>query len=64
MRITGTRCLINWHAAALLVAVNQLILCGGASAAAVSPHAHIVGYATGWDAAEDRDAGLPRYHAA
>ena len=35
MRIPGTRCLINRHAAALLVAAYQLILCGGATAAAV-----------------------------
>jgi chitinase len=57
VRIPGTRCLINRHAAALLVAAYQLILCGGATAAAVSPHGRVVGYATGWDAAQDRDAG-------
>ena len=57
MQIPGTRWLINWHAAALLVAAYQLVVCGAAFAAAVSPHGRIVGYATGWDAAQDRDAG-------
>jgi chitinase len=57
VRIPGTRCLTNWPAAALVVAAYQLMLCGGATAAAVSPHGRIVGYATGWDAAQDRDAG-------
>jgi chitinase len=57
VRIPGTRCLINWPAATLVVAAYQLMLCGGATAAAVSPQGRIVGYATGWDAAQDRDAG-------
>jgi chitinase len=57
VRIPGTRCPISWHAAALLVAAYQLILCGGATAAAVPARVRIVGYATGWDAAQDRDAG-------
>jgi chitinase len=57
VQIPGTRWLINWHAAALLVAAYQLVACGAAFAAAASPHGRIVGYATGWDAAQDRDAG-------
>src|ERR1700674_5314599 len=57
MRIPGTRHRINWHAAALLLAAYPLILSEGATAATVSPHARIVGYATGWDPAEDKDAG-------
>ncbi|HEY4445304.1 MAG TPA: glycoside hydrolase family 18 protein [Steroidobacteraceae bacterium] len=57
MQISGTRWLINWHAAALLAAAYPLVVCGAAFAAAVSPHGRIVGYATGWDAAQDRDAG-------
>jgi chitinase len=56
VEIPGTRSSITRHAAALLVAACQLVFCG-APAAAVSPHARIVGYATGWDAAQDRDAG-------
>jgi chitinase len=56
VQIPGARWLINWLAAALLVAACQLILCA-AAASAVSPHGRIVGYATGWDAAQDRNAG-------
>src|ERR1700685_491356 len=41
--------------AALLLAC-QLIACGGAIAAAPS-QGRIVGYATGWDAAQNKDAG-------
>jgi chitinase len=40
-----------------MLAAYQLILCGGVTAAAVSPHGRIVGYATGWDPAQDKDAG-------
>jgi chitinase len=57
VQISGTRWLINWHAAALLAAAYPLVVCGAAFAAEVSPHGRIVGYATGWDAAQDRDAG-------
>jgi chitinase len=55
MNFTGH--LIGWHAAALLLGASQLVLGGGIAAAAVSPHGRIVGYATGWNAAQDADAG-------
>jgi chitinase len=48
---------VRIHALALLFTAYQLILCGGAAAAVGSPHGRIVGYATGWNAAQDRDAG-------
>jgi chitinase len=57
MQIPGTKWLINWHAAALALGAYQLMVCVAASAAATPPHGRIVGYATGWDAAQDRDAG-------
>ena len=52
----GARYPITWRAMALLLAAYQLIVCGGAVAAAGTPHSRIVGYATGWDATQDRDA--------
>jgi chitinase len=48
---------MKWRATALLLAAYPLISCGGAPAAAGLPHGRIVGYASGWDAAQDRDAG-------
>jgi chitinase len=44
-------------ASALLLAACQLVVCAGPAAAAVSPHSRIVGYATGWVPAQDKDAG-------
>jgi chitinase len=62
VRIPGTSHLTARHAGALLLATYSLILCAGAVAtnavaAPVSPHARIVGYATDWDLAQDKDAG-------
>src|ERR1700676_5448282 len=57
VRIPGARHPINRHSAALLLAACQLIVCGGAIAAAAAPQGRIVGYATGWSGAEDGDAG-------
>lgn len=46
------------HAAAvLLLAASQLLLWGSVSAQTESAHPRVVGYATGWDAAQDREAG-------
>ncbi len=44
-------------ASALLLVAFPLIPCGGTEAAAVSPHGRIIGYATDWDAVQDKDAG-------
>jgi chitinase len=57
MRIPGSRPLINRRTSALLLAACQFVVCGGAGAAAAAPQSRIVGYATGWDAARDQDAG-------
>jgi chitinase len=57
MQNAGNRHSFRWHAAALLLAAYPLIFSAAAAAAALSPHGRIVGYATGWDPAEDKDAG-------
>src|SRR5271169_4102637 len=45
-------------AAPLLLATGLLLLaCGSAAAQSAAAHPRIVGYATAWDAAEDKDAG-------
>jgi len=48
---------VRFHTLALLLTAYQLILSGAAAAAGGSPPGRIVGYATGWNAAQDRDAG-------
>ena len=70
MLTPGARHLFNGHAArslaallragsavALLLAAYPPTVCGGAVAAAGAPQARIVGYATGWDPAQDKDVG-------
>lgn len=47
----------RWRAAILLLAASQLVLFGGTAAATVSPHGRIIGYATGWNPVQDKDAG-------
>jgi chitinase len=42
---------------AALLAACQLLWCGAVNAAPPSPHGRIVGYATHWDAAGDKDLG-------
>ena len=42
---------------AALLAACQLLWCGAVNAAPPSPHGRIVGYATRWDAAGDKDLG-------
>ena len=46
------------RASALLLAACHLIVCGGAIAAAAAPQGRIVGYATGWNGAEDKVAKI------
>jgi chitinase len=48
---------IRLRASAMLLLAFQLIPCGGAEAAALSPHGRIIGYATDWDPVQDKDAG-------
>jgi len=48
--------MINRHAKTLLLVAHLLLLAPGATPAA-SPPGRIVGYATGWDPAQDQDAG-------
>jgi chitinase len=48
---------VSRQAAILLLAVCQLLSCAGPAAAAVSPRGRIVGYATGWLPAQDKDTG-------
>ena len=58
MQTARVEILMRRHAAAVLLLVaSQMPLCGNAIAETESAHARIVGYATGWDAAQDQEAG-------